>query len=236
MFEGEPDGILAAQLGFPSALITGGAGTWSDEIISVIGPRKVVLCYDMDAAGRRGARAIKARLGAQNVEALHLEFPLSDSKFKDFSDAITKDKRDARWFKQLAKDQWDGKRSDGDGGDKPPVAVKLGGGVPGEPISVKAHVLGTHTVPVLVPQLIEARCRMNWNEERCAVCPVQRAQGTLRREVDPESKDLMLLGATPVKAQPHEFRRLTGAPSRCPLVQFHVGGMWQVQHLSLIHI
>lgn len=233
MFEGEPDGILAAQMQFPAVVITGGAGTWVDEVLSVIGDRKVVLCYDMDAAGRRGARAIRARLGAHGVEALHLEFPLSDSKYKDFSDAIIKDKRDAKWFKKLAQDQWEGKRVDGDS-TKPPVHVKLGGGVPGEPITVKAHVLGTHTVPVIVPQLVEARCRMNWNEERCNACPVQRAQGNLPVEVQPDSRELMLMCSTPVKQQPYEFKRMSGIPARCPLVRFEPGGMWQVQHLKLI--
>lgn len=233
MFEGEPDAILSAQMGFPTVVITGGAGTWTDEILRVVGSRRVVICYDMDVAGRRGARAVKARLEAHEKTVLHLEFPLAEPTSKDFTDAVIKENRDAKWFRALAREQWEGKKST-DGTAKPPVPVKLGGGVPGEPITVKAHVLGTHTVPVLVPQVIEATCSMNWNEERCPQCPAFRAQGHLRTEVDPESQDLMLLAATPVKSQHLEFKRITGVLNRCTVVRWSIGGMWQVQHLKLI--
>ena len=233
MFEGEPDGTLAGQLGFPAILITGGAGTWIEEVVSVIGTKKVVLCYDMDAAGRRGARSIKARLENHNIEVLHLQFPLTDSAYKDFSDAINKDGRDARWFKDRAKEQWDGQKPT-DGSDiKKPILVKLGGGVPHEPIILKAHVLGTHTVPMLVPQMIEAKCRMNWSD-KCSTCPVQNANGLFRREVDPESEELMLLCATPVKMQKGSFKHMCGIPARCPMVRFDTPGMWQVQNLRLV--
>lgn len=233
LFEGEPDCILAAQLGFPAAVITGGAGTWCDELPSVIGSRRAVFCYDMDAAGRRGARGHTARLRAMGVRALDLEFELSDtSKMNDFTDAVMLDKRDAAWFKALAKAQW--------GEGEPPssksiMRVRLGGGVPGERIAVKAHVAGTHTVPLLVPQRVMARCGVDWQPNRaCRGCTIGRAGGNSRVDIDPEGQDLMLLAATAVKFQESEYRRVTGAPARCPRVEFEVPTMWQVQPVKLI--
>lgn len=234
LFEGEPDTVLASQLGFPAATITGGSGTWDDEIVQVVGDRKVVLCYDMDTAGMKGARSIKARLESHDIEALHLKFALSRSEFNDFSDAILRDGKNRRWFKRLAIDQWKGGRDDGGSTPPPPIAVRLGGGVPNEPIIVKSHVLGTHDVPVLAPQLIEARCNMNWDEDKCKMCPCSRANGHLKEEVDPESELMMQLAVTPARGQKAMFKHMMGTPSKCPLVEFSVGGFWQLQHLKLI--
>ncbi len=233
MFEGEPDGILAAQMGFPAMLITGGAGTWTDEVLPVIGSRKVVLCYDADAAGRRGAASIAQRLRAHDKQVIDLEMQLSSMELNDFTDAVLKDKRKSIWFRKIAKAMWDGNVEVE--GEDPPIPVKLGGGVPNEPVAVKAHVLGSHTVPVLVPQTIEATCQMDWQPDRsCRGCPVQRANGLLRIAIDPESQELGVMCVTTAKQQPIEFRRLCGIPTRCPRAQFNDGGMWQVQHIKLI--
>lgn len=233
LFEGEPDAILAAQMGFPAAVITGGAGTWCDELPSIIGTKRCVFCYDMDAAGRRGSRSHSSRLRNMGHQALDLSFELSNpSEMNDFTDAVLKDKRDAAWFRALAKSQW------GEGAppsSKAPMRVKLGGGVPGERLSVRAHVAGTHTVPLLVPQIITARCRVDWQPDRaCRSCPIATGGGTLKVDIEPESQDLMLLAATPVRMQDMEFKRLTGAPVRCPRVEHEATNMWQVQPIKLI--
>lgn len=232
-FEGEPDCILAGQMGFPAAVVTGGAGTWCDEIPAIVGTKRTVFCYDMDSAGRRGARSHAARLRNLGNEVLDLTFTLSDpSVMNDFTDAVMKDKRDATWFRGTAKSQW------GEGlppSSKPPMRVRLGGGVPGERLSVKAHVVGTHTVPLLVPQMITARCRVDWQPDRaCRGCPVGAGGGNIRVDIEPESQDLMLLAATPVRMQESEFKRLTGAPIRCPRVEHEATNMWQVQPIKLI--
>jgi len=232
MFEGEPDGILAAQQGLPTLLITGGAGTWTADVLNIVRGKKVVLCYDIDTPGRRGARTVRSRLVTNDVEALHLDFSLSDPNFKDFSDAILKDKRSVSWFKKLANDQWEGKKDQEEA--PPPLPVKLGGGVPKESISVKAHVLGTNMIPVLVPQLAEVKCHMNWDEKKCAACPVMRTAGSLRVEIDAESEMLMNLAVMNSRQQENEFRRKAGIPGRCPMVKFKMDGHWQIQHLKLI--
>lgn len=232
-FEGEPDGILAAQMGFPAAVITGGAGTWCDELPAIIGTKRSVFCYDMDAPGARGARAHCARLRNMGKEALELKFELSDpNTMNDFTDAVMKDHRGADWFRALAKSQW------GDGSPpsaKLPMRVRLGGGVPGERMTTRAHVAGTHTVPLLVPQAIIARCHVDWQPDRaCRTCPVGNTSGNMRVDVDPESQDLLILAATPAKFHTGEFVRITGAPGRCPCVEFETPVMWQVQPIKLI--
>ena len=235
LFEGEPDCILAAQMGFPAVVITGGAGAWSDELMAIIEDRGVVECYDMDVAGRRGAVQVKSRLEARNRKVLNLAIPFLDTKNKDFSDAVLKESRQAGFFTALAKAGWEGDRAAVAGGADlpPPSVVKLGEGVPGEPIALKAHVLGTNTVPVLTPAMLQATCRMGWGDA-CNTCPLNRAQGSLRVEIQPDSKQMMLLAASSARMQEQDFRRIAGVPTRCPIVAFAPVTFWQVQHLRLV--
>ena len=231
MFEGEPDGILSYQMGFPTALITGGAGVWDDEILSIGENQKFVLCYDVDSAGRRGARGVAARLRSHERQVLDLRMTISEGN-TDFTDAVVKDQRDARWFKELARAGWGGEEPKG---TDPPIPVGLGGGVPNEPIIVRAHVLGGHTVPILSPQQIDVTCRADWQPEgQCQICPVRAANNMLRVEVDPESQDLAILCVTKAVEMRGAFKRIASIPYRCPRARFDVGSMWQVQHLKLI--
>lgn len=234
MFEGEPDAILAAQEGFPTVVITGGAGTWTDEILQVVTEgTEGILCYDMDARGRQGARSVISRLEGHGRKMLDLKFKLTDPKSKDFSDAMLRENRTAAWFRELAVAGWQGQDTTSDQAP-PPVPVKLGEGVPGEALVVRSHVLGTHSVPVIVPSMFESKCRMNWDPDRCATCPVNGAGGNLRTEIQPDSKDMQMLAAAPAKTHDAEFKRLSGAPLRCPMVRFEVATSWQIQHLRLI--
>lgn len=229
-FEGEPDAILAAQMGFPAAVITGGAGTWHQDATSILDGRQPVLCYDTDSAGRKGAASIVNRFASAGHEAIDVRMTFIDPGNKDFTDAVQRENRDRSWFKSLYAAVVDGAAPPS---GPPPMVVKLGDGAPGEPITVKSHVLGSHTVPVLVPSAVEAHCRVDWGDP-CNSCPVRPVNGRLMIDVDPESRDLLSLGVTPQKGQSVEFRRITGVPMRCPRVRFEVPSYWQAQHLRLV--
>ena len=228
-FEGEPDGILAAQMGFPTALVIGGAGTWCDDVLTVTGSRRAVLCYDADAAGRRGARAVSARMRAGGIkETIDITIPLTNPEWNDFTDAVMKDRRDVQWFKDISRGTKDVEHQE------PVTAVKLGGGVPGERVIVRAHVIGAHMVPLLVPQSVMAKCRVDWKPDRdCRSCPAGVQDGNLRFEVDFESVQLMQLCVTRASALELELRKATGVPQRCPRIEFDVSRYLQVQHIKI---
>lgn len=53
--EGEPDTICALSMGLNAATQTAGCGTWPDEFSEELEGRDVVICYDADQAGHKGA-------------------------------------------------------------------------------------------------------------------------------------------------------------------------------------
>jgi archaellum biogenesis ATPase FlaH len=64
--EGELDVVSLWQLGVRDNVVSGtaGAGTWQDDWLDALEPyRNIVLCYDADDAGERGAKNVADRLG-----------------------------------------------------------------------------------------------------------------------------------------------------------------------------
>ncbi len=53
--EGEPDTICALSMGLNAFTQTAGCGTWFDEFSEELAGRDVVVCYDADEAGHKGA-------------------------------------------------------------------------------------------------------------------------------------------------------------------------------------
>jgi putative DNA primase/helicase len=53
--EGEPDTICALSQGLNAVTQTAGCGTWPEEFSAAMAGRDVVICYDADQAGHKGA-------------------------------------------------------------------------------------------------------------------------------------------------------------------------------------
>lgn len=92
IMEGEMDCLLANQLGVNAVTVTAGAGNWRDEwgaLFKDVGIKKVVLCYDIDKAGARGAEKIQQRL-QDHVKVVVVKLPLVEPANADFTDFIHK--------------------------------------------------------------------------------------------------------------------------------------------------
>jgi putative DNA primase/helicase len=60
--EGEPDTLCALSQGINAVTQTAGCGTWPDEFSQAMAGRDVVICYDADIAGHKGAMKAAASL------------------------------------------------------------------------------------------------------------------------------------------------------------------------------
>ncbi len=78
--EGEMDCLVALQQGYPAMTTTGGADTWREEFSQELKGKKVVICYDADGSGKKGASAIAIKLLPFASEVRKLQLPLPGTK------------------------------------------------------------------------------------------------------------------------------------------------------------
>lgn len=91
LMEGEMDCLLANQLGINAVTVTAGAGNWKEEwgiLLKEIGIKKVVICYDIDATGVKGAQKIRDRLLSFVKEIVVVKLPIIDPPNGDFTDYV----------------------------------------------------------------------------------------------------------------------------------------------------
>lgn len=73
--EGEPDLICALSQGLNAVTQTAGCGTWRDEFSAAMAGRDVVIAYDADAAGYKGAMAAAQSIALQAKSVRVLRWP-----------------------------------------------------------------------------------------------------------------------------------------------------------------
>jgi 5S rRNA maturation endonuclease (ribonuclease M5) len=91
LVEGEPDVITLSQYGFDNALTTTlGAGNWSRAFNEGFRGKDVVVIYDIDDAGKDGARKVAAELTgiARSTAVIDLPLALTDHPHGDVSDFL----------------------------------------------------------------------------------------------------------------------------------------------------
>lgn len=87
LFAGEPDTMLADQLGLPAVTFTGGEGNFKESLLVQFKNKKVFVCYDVDDTGRKAASVIAERLCLQAIETKIISLPARLLPVKgDFTD------------------------------------------------------------------------------------------------------------------------------------------------------
>ncbi len=91
LVEGEPDCLLACQLGYAALTGTGGAGNWKAEWSEQLRGKSVAIIYDADQAGRDGRQKVAEALAGVAREIRLVDLPLPGTKDdKDLTDYVLK--------------------------------------------------------------------------------------------------------------------------------------------------
>ena len=88
IMEGEKDCILANQHGFPAVTFTAGAGTFLSEWKTHFKGRDIVICYDIDAAGRAGANKVAQNLLGVSRSVKNVLLPITEPPNGDYTDYV----------------------------------------------------------------------------------------------------------------------------------------------------
>lgn len=75
IFAGEPDTILARQLGINGVTFTGGEGAFRADLLPHFTGKKVYICYDVDEQGKTARNALSRKLAEHAAEVYLIDLP-----------------------------------------------------------------------------------------------------------------------------------------------------------------
>jgi DNA primase (bacterial type) len=99
IFEGEPDTILACQMGLPGITQTAGAGSFNPRWAELFRGKRVWICYDNDKAGRKGVDRV-GKILASVAEVRVITLPVTGDG-EDFTDWVLRYGGTAEKFREL---------------------------------------------------------------------------------------------------------------------------------------
>lgn len=243
--EGEMDCLLANQLGFAAVTATGGAGTWREAWNSMFAGRDVVICYDIDAAGRAGALNVAQALHrvARSVRVVNL--PITQPANADFTDYVVGHGHTALDFASVVMHtplfQPNGHQGDVNPSATPaerePILLHLSAASRAEfynaSVRIPVVVSGKTTAPYLVPETVRMTCAMP-GLRMCERCPVASRAGNLTRGLDYETNEILQFTGIPDAMLQRLLKAKVGIPSKCTLVNVGVVRSMNVEEVQLI--
>lgn len=217
IFEGEPDTLLACQLGLPAVTVTTGARGWKAWFNKYFVDKTVYVCYDVDAAGKEGAAQTANHLLSVAKDVFIIALPPDGIGEKgDFTDFIRLhgEADGLKKFKKLKPRKFTGL-------DDATIerliqevhlAETTNSEFYGKRIRAVAIPTGKGNI-YLVPHKGSAHCQ-TWDSEeaKCAACPLHTSGGNhpFRLPID-NVKNLKLFDITE-EAQKGELRRMLRLP------------------------
>jgi hypothetical protein len=244
LMEGEMDCLLANQCGLRAVTTTGGAGTWREVWNEQFRDLHVVICYDVDEAGRAGARHVAEQLVglARSVKVVALT-GMEAIPGGDFTDYIHNLSHAATDFLTLVSNTpvFVAPQE-----PSPPVLEEVPEVVPlskasearffNKKIVTDAVPSGKTTSPYLVPHKVRLSCGLP-GLKMCGKCKVDKAGGTLEREFRLAEDEAGLLSEfvdTTDSALTKLMKERSGVPTKCTLVHLERTANANVELVQLI--
>ncbi len=176
IMEGEKDCILACQLGLNAVAPTCGCGTFKSEWKTHFVDKDVVICYDVDAAGRDGALKVYSVIGHVARSVKIVELPLEEPLNADFTDYIAQGNSIQDFHALVQQTQYMEPESDApvdipdeiheaslDTVDENMLFYKRS--------KLRVRIIGADSSPYIVPRTIEVKCNKD-NGKTCFGCRV----------------------------------------------------------------
>jgi len=194
--EGEPDCLAARSAGLNAMTFTGGAGNVPADIHR-IKDHQVVIIYDSDDAGIKGAKRVSQAILKYTRQVKILDITRSSSTANDITDAIL-DIGHAEFLKSIREQEADTtlkEESILDSVVKKEVGFNeaISSGHIGYKIDIVAMILGRRERPYSAISRISTKCMKVGSRGECTICPL--ASGKANHPVSPndriEERDLL---------------------------------------------
>lgn len=248
LVEGEMDCLLALQNGLRAMTTTGGAGTWRDAWTPLFRGKDVVICYDVDDAGRAGAAAVAAKLHGQAASIKIVRLPLEEPVGADFTDYIHERGYSVTDYLRLVEDTpvyqpaepvvatptvGVDVRGLAERAENVPLSEASKAEYYNAPIRVNVMVSGKTMAPYIVPHKVALSCRMP-GLPMCSRCPVSDAAGRAERSLEFDSNEILQYINTPDKEVSSRLKAKVGVPSKCGFVEITYLAAKNVEEIQVI--
>jgi hypothetical protein len=236
LVEGEWDAILMHQEGFANTLTaTGGAGTFKPEWAPRFEGRDVVICYDNDEGGFKGAQTVASRIaGVATVRILHI--PNLPPK-GDVTDFFVEQSRSPDELRDLlaAAAPYASSPVDVDEGEPSltPLHQASDARHRGKRLELPVLLSGKSMTPYLVPYKFNVHCDMN-NKRLCGICPLADYGGNRDVTLTASNPAVLSLVGVSDESQQKALKQLAEALPNCPRPQIDVKESINVEEVRLI--
>jgi 5S rRNA maturation endonuclease (ribonuclease M5) len=170
--EGEWDALALLSVGIPAVTSTSGSKSWPAQFNELFRRREVIVCYDNDKEGYKGARRVFNNL--RDVAQVIRQLRVPESVGKDVSDWINKKpsmRRPETWLKKFDRAKVITENDEDTIKNDRAIPVSLDKAseskYSGKRISVRALVTGKDTSPYLLPRRVRVSCN-----KTCETCPI----------------------------------------------------------------
>lgn len=174
--EGEPDAVLATDMGLNCLTVTGGVSSWaglSYEKMRSFDGKDVVVCFDNDTAGRKGAEKFIKRLAEVQVNSIKVvKLPIAG----DFTDYILKHGNDLDDLRILSRKTNFIFKSKNIRVIPLALADTSKAEYAHKKVRTKVLVSGKNRSPFVIPEKLELEC-IPGDEGYCTNCPCSEGSG-----------------------------------------------------------
>lgn len=213
--EGELKALLLLQLGFRAVSPTGGAQYWNKEWNEYFRNKDVILLYDTDQAGRKGADKVIKHLYGVAASIKNVVLPLI-APDNDVTDYFVNTGASVAELEKLIKETSIYSKEVSNH-DLKPVRVTLSNASSKEYIEkylcMDITATGKDLAPYAIPAKVEINCSMG--SKICTYCPVSQAAGKFSVDLNIKSKEILKLIGINENVQKSYILQIIGVPSKC---------------------
>lgn len=225
---GEIKALAAAEvlnkIGIGAISTTSGEGNWEPRLNHEFKDKTVYIIYDIDEAGRKGAKSVAGHLSAAAREICIVELPLDADKYphgdvndflaerKDLGEALTSHSHP---FVPITRS----------GVADPEIhKVHLSAAVhakfAAKRISTECVIVAVGQQPFTIPKVVSVVCGRD--QDCCGVCPLFLKPDGEEYELHPEEPALLMMIETGMDRQKAALKQALGVPDKCMSCAFAV--------------
>jgi hypothetical protein len=237
---GEFKALLANQMGLRAVCATAGEGHWKPRFSEHFRGQDVVICYDIDEAGRRGALTVANHLIPVAKTVRVIELPITEPPNGDFADYVLRYGHGLKDFLQLveAAPVFTAQAGiPGVGPDAEPTDTTLSGAADTsmyfKKVRFKATVSGKDLTPFHVPRKVTLSCRRDQGAA-CDQCSLSFAHGAKTLEFSPFGQDALHMIRVHDSKQRSFIRGKAGIHASCKAWDLEKNEVFMVEELRAI--